>query len=329
MKNLHLIAKKMVSSGKGILAADESTPTCTKRFEGVGIESSEKSRNGYRSTLLSTEGLEKYISGVILYDETFHQNLQGTDKTIPNYLKQKGILTGIKVDTGAKKMANHDNEKITEGLDGLRERLQVYKMAGADFAKWRAVINIGKDIPSRGCIYANAHALARYASLCQENDIVPVVEPEVLMDGEHHIEQCLITTEETLKIVFQELRCLNVDLKGIILKPNMVLPGKKSNQKCDQDQIIKLTFEALINNVPDEVPGIAFLSGGQTSDDAAKRLNLLNKTYNEKPWNLTFSYGRALQKDALIKFAEKKFKETQKNLLHRAHMNHLASLGEM
>ena len=330
MKNLKLIAKTMVSEGKGILAADESTPTCTKRFKSVKVESSVSSRNRYRSTLLTTKNLEQYISGVILFDETFHQNIIGLTKTIPSYLKGKGVLTGVKVDTGAKPFAQHENEKITEGLDNLRERLIVYKNKGADFAKWRAVITINKEIPSESCIYANAHALARYASLCQENNIVPIVEPEVLMEGEHGIEQCYKVTSQTLKVVFEQLKLLKIDLEAMILKPNMILPGLKSTEKPSDEVIAEMTFTCLKDNVPEEVPGIAFLSGGQSSDLAAQRLNTLNRLYlNKKPWQLTFSYGRALQQDALIKWANQSDKESQNALINRAKMNHLASIGKL
>ena len=330
MKNLEKIAQKMVSSGKGILAADESTPTCTKRFSDLGIESTESTRNEYRSTLFTTNNLEDYISGVILFDETFYQNISGTQKTIPEYLKSKNILTGIKVDTGAKPLAKHECEKITEGLDGLREQLVVYKSKGADFAKWRAVITINKNIPSKTCIHANTHALARYASLCQENDIVPIVEPEILMDGNHTIETCYDITNITLESVFKELALFKVDLKAIVLKPNMILPGIKSNKKISNNTIAKMTFDVLKNNVPPEVPDIAFLSGGQTSDLAAQRLNTLNELYIEnRAWKLTFSYGRALQQDALLNFANGSKKKVQDALIYRARMNHLASIGKL
>tara|TARA_Y100001968_G_C19441806_1_gene762928 strand:+ start:1152 stop:2153 length:1002 start_codon:yes stop_codon:yes gene_type:complete len=332
MKNLQLIAQQLTSSGKGILAADESTPTCTKRFQALNLESTEASRKKYRSALFNTTNLENYVSGVILFHETFHQNLEDTNQSIPQYLKEKGILTGIKVDTGAKSLAYHDSEKITEGLDGLRERLLDYKEKGASFAKWRAVITIDntKNIPSKGCIYSNAHALARYASLCQENDIVPIVEPEVLMEGNHTIEDCYKITNMTLAIVFKQLNLLNVDLRGIVLKPNMVLPGINSNENISNEIIANMTFDVLKKNVPSEVPGIAFLSGGQSSDLAAHRLNILNKLYiHERPWNLTFSYGRALQEDALKNWANTNKKGAQDALINRAKMNHLASIGKM
>ena len=330
MENIQLIAQKMVANGKGILAADESTPTCTKRFEALQLESTELSRNVYRSTLFTSNKLADYISGVILFDETFHQNIMNSKQTIPQYLKDKNILTGIKVDKGAKSLANHHNEKITEGLDGLRERLKIYKNQGADFAKWRAVITIDQNNPSDACIYSNAHALARYASLCQENNIVPIVEPEVLMDGNHDIDKCYETSNKTLHIVFQELNKLKVDLKAIVLKPNMILPGLASSNQVNNDIIADMTFDVLIKNVPKEVPGIAFLSGGQSSDLAAERLNKLNQLYmNKAPWKLTFSYGRALQQDALSHWAKKSNEKTQEALIYRANMNHLSCLGKL
>ncbi len=329
MNDLKLIAKKMTCRGKGILAADESTPTCSNRFEALGIRSTESTRNEYRSTLLLTEKIEHYISGVILFEETFYQNIKGTNTPIPEYLKQKNILTGIKVDKGAKTLASHNSEKITEGLDDLRERLQLYKLNGADFAKWRAVITIGKSMPSKACLHSNAHALARYASLCQENGLVPIVEPEVLMDGNHSIETCFNTTEKALQAVFYELNLLKVDLEAIVLKPNMVLSGNLSNEIIDNNQIAEMTFQVLKKNVPEQVPGIAFLSGGQSSDEAAERLNLLNQLYSNKPWNLTFSYGRALQQDALLAFSKGDLKGVKTALIKRVKMNHLASLGEI
>ena len=330
MENLKLTAHKMVTSGKGILAADESTPTCTKRFQALGLESSEKTRNIYRGLLLDTPQLSNYISGVILFDETFHQSIKNTNQTIPIFLKNKGILTGIKVDTGAKNLANHKGEKITEGLDNLSERLIQYKKNGADFAKWRGVIKISnKETPSTACIYANAHALARYASICQEVGIVPIVEPEVLMDGDHNIETCKTVTERTLNIVFEQLSMLNVDLQAIILKPNMILPGISCPTQNSNQDIAEHTLEVLINHVPEQVPGIAFLSGGQSSDLAAERLNLMNKLNSSKPWQLTFSYGRALQEDALKYFAIGNTQGTQEALIHRAKQNHFASIGKL
>jgi fructose-bisphosphate aldolase class I len=330
MKNLKLIARQMVTTGKGILAADESTPTCTKRFQTHKIESTELTRNEYRSNLFSSKGLENFISGVILFDETFHQNLQGTNTPIPQYLKEKKILTGIKVDTGAKVLANHKSEKITEGLDGLRERLKLYKEKGADFAKWRAVITIGENIPSDACIYANSHGLARYYSLFQEAGLVPIVEPEVLMDGTHDIDKCFKTTESAIKIVFEQLKLLKVDLEGIVLKPNMVLPGNNTNNNVQESEITNATIDVLLKTVPKEVPGIAFLSGGQSSDLAAQRLHNLNYNNTSLPWKLTFSYGRALQEDALSSWASSRSKQdTQEALIKRVQMNSAASMGKL
>tara|TARA_B100001250_G_C19760696_1_gene772321 strand:+ start:89 stop:1081 length:993 start_codon:yes stop_codon:yes gene_type:complete len=329
MENLKLIAQKLVANGKGILAADESTPTCTNRFKLLGVNSTEEARNEYRSMLFSTPSLENYISGVILFDETFYQNIKNTNTPIPQYLTKKNIIPGIKVDAGAKILAQHSPEKITEGLDGLRDRLQKYHQGGARFAKWRAVITINNDIPSEACLHANAHALARYASLCQESGLVPIVEPEVLMDGSHNIEKCYKVSNQTLKQVFQELHILNVDLEAIILKPNMILPGSKANKKIENTQIAQMTFEVLKRNVSEKVPGIAFLSGGQSCDLAAERLNELNKQYPDKPWKLTFSYGRALQKDSLATWAKGDFTSAQAALIHRAKMNYLAAKGEI
>tara|TARA_B100000965_G_C19563972_1_gene745919 strand:- start:507 stop:1496 length:990 start_codon:yes stop_codon:yes gene_type:complete len=329
MGKLRKIAQTLVQSGKGILAADESTPTCTNRFHGVGIESTENTRNTYRSLLFTSPNLSKYISGVILFDETFNQTIKDTNETIPHFLKKNNILAGIKVDTGAKNFANHGGEKITEGLDGLRERLQIYKQKGADFAKWRAVISISNDNPSEACLHSNANSLARYASLCQENDIVPIVEPEVLMDGNHSIEHCFKTTDSALHIVFQNLKLLNVDLNSIILKPNMILPGKFSNENISNKQIAKMTLDVLRKNVPDTVPGVAFLSGGQSCDLAAKRLNTINKLNQTNKWHLTFSYGRALQKDALSQFAKGSQTKCQDALIERSKLNHLACLGKL
>jgi fructose-bisphosphate aldolase class I len=330
MENLKLIANKMVTYGKGILAADESTPTCTKRFQALGLESSEETRNIYRSLLLDTPQLSNYISGAILFDETFHQSITNTGQIIPDFLKSKDILTGIKVDTGAKNFANHTGEKITEGLDNLSERLIQYKKNGADFAKWRAVITISnKNTPSNACIYANAHALARYASICQSVGIVPIVEPEVLMDGDHNMETCKIITERTLNVLFEQLSMLNVDLQAMILKPNMILPGTSCAIQNSNQDIAESTLDVLINHVPEQVPGIAFLSGGQSSDLAADRLNLMNKLDRKKPWKLTFSYGRALQEDSLKRFSTGNNQSTQDALIYRAKQNHFASIGKL
>lgn len=325
-------AQQMVAKGKGILAADESTPTCTKRFESIGINSTSLSRNEYRDMLFTTDGLEKYISGIIMYDETIKQNTISSNTPFPKYLNNKNILTGIKVDTGAKKLAGSHNEKITEGLDNLRDRIINYKELGASFAKWRAVINIDTEnmLPSNACLFANAHALARYASICQESDIVPIVEPEIIMDGNHDIEKCLMVTKSTLNIVFEQLKLMNVYLEGIVLKPNMIICGKNCIKSCSKEaeKVADYTLECLLETVPKEVPGIAFLSGGQSSDLATKHLALMNQKLKESEiWNLTFSYGRALQQDALSVWKNKDIKLAQNKLLHRAKMNSLASQG--
>jgi len=298
MGELHDIAKKLVS--KGILAIDESTGTCKKRFDSIGVESTEENRRAYRSMLVTAPDLEKYVSGVILFDETVRQKTDdGTP--IPKALLARGILPGIKVDTGAKGMPLHPNEKLTQGLDNLRNRLAEYKTLGAKFAKWRAVITIVDNhkpkLPSKICIQANADRLAAYAAFCQEQGIVPIVEPEVLMNGKHSLNRCYEVTRETLQIVFQKLKSYNVDLKGMVLKPNMILPGLAGPDE-DIGTVAKQTINCLRANVPAEVPGIAFLSGGQSDELATAHLNTMN-TYQDLPWRVTFSYGRALQAAAL------------------------------
>ena len=331
-ENLKKIASQMIIKGKGILAADESTPTCTKRFQTIGIESTFLSRNEYRDMLFTTPKLESYISGIIMFDETIRQKTIINGTPFPKYLKEKGILTGIKVDTGAKKLAGTKNEKITEGLDNLRDRLIEYKALGASFTKWRAVIKINKEelLPSDACIEANAHALARYASLCQENDLVPIVEPEVLMEGDHDIEMCLNVTKKILKKVFEKLNLFNVYLEGIVLKPNMIISGEDHPKNNDAKIVAKKTLECLLDSVPEKVPGIAFLSGGQSSDTATIHLNLMNKQIkltDKKNWNLTYSFGRALQQDSLSIWKEKNIEKCQEKLLIRAKNNSLASQG--
>ena len=321
-------AKNMVKKGKGILAADESSPTCGKRFESIGVESTFENRNEYRDMLFRSENIQNYISGVILFDETFRQSTTCSNKTpFTDYLQSKGIIPGIKVDTGAKDLAGFNNEKITEGLDGLRERLQEYFNLGARFAKWRAVINIDDSIPSITAIEANTHALARYASLCQENGIVPIVEPEVLMDGKHTIERCYEVTCQTLDILFDQLSKFNVMLEGIVLKPNMVISGLLCPEQADIEKVADFTVKCFKEHVPESVGGIAFLSGGQSSDVATEHLNCMNKKYNDLPWNLTFSYGRALQQDALNAWSGSNRDEGQKELLKRAENNSKATLG--
>ena len=330
IEELKQTAKSMVEKGKGILAADESNPTCTKRLDSIGVVSTFENRNEYRDMLFSTEGLENYISGVILFDETFRQSTT-CDKKIPftDYLSSRGIIPGIKVDKGAKTLAGFPNEKITEGLDGLRERLQEYYKLGARFAKWRAVITIGDSIPSDACIYGNAHALARYASLCQESGLVPIVEPEVLMDGSHTIEICYEVTQRTLNVVFEQLCMNHVMLEGIVLKPNMVISALNCDVQADVNKVAEMTFKCLKDNVPSEVPGIAFLSGGQNSDLATAHLNRMNEKYSdEMPWNMTFSYGRALQHDALQAWGGSNRDSGQQALIFRAESNSLATLGK-
>ena len=329
MEALNIIANKMVTKGKGILAADESTPTCAKRFESIGVESTYENRNEYRNMLLTTEGLSEHISGVIMFDETLRQSTT-CDEKIPftDYLNSQGILPGIKVDTGAKEFAGFTNEKITEGLDGLRDRLKEYYKLGARFAKWRAVITIGDMIPSDACIYSNAHGLARYASLCQENGLVPIVEPEVLMNGSHTIEDCYEVSQRTLNVVFEQLIMHHVLLDGIVLKPNMIISGLDCNEQASVEKVSELTFKCLKDNVPSDVPGIAFLSGGQSSDLATAHLNTMNEKYMDNmPWNLTFSYGRALQEDALKVWAGSNRLDAQKALMFRSHSNSLATKG--
>ena len=321
-------AKKMVKTGKGILAADESNPTCGKRFDSIGVSSSFETRNEYRDMLMTAEGLENYISGVIMFDETFRQSTTCADKIkFPKYLSSKGILPGIKVDTGAKDLAGFNNEKITEGLDGLRARLVEYFDLGARFAKWRAVINIDEALPSLGCIEANTHALSRYASLCQENGLVPIVEPEVLMDGAHDINRCYEVTSKTLDILFDQLSHQNVMLEGIVLKPNMVISGLACPNQASIDEVSELTVKCFKEHVPHSVQGIAFLSGGQNSDVATEHLNLMNKNHKDLPWNLTFSYGRALQHDALNTWSGENRLEGQNMLLKRSKNNSLATTG--
>jgi fructose-bisphosphate aldolase class I len=321
------IAQAMVVRNKGILAADESTSTIKKRFDSIKLESTEEHRRTYREMLFTTPAAADYISGVILYDETLRQKTKdGTP--FSEYLTKKGIIPGIKVDTGAKPLALYPGETITEGLDGLRERLVEYHKLGARFAKWRAVIDIGNDIPSSFAIQANAHALARYAALCQENDIVPIVEPEVLMDGGHSIERCEEVTSEVLQTVFDQLFAHRIHLEGMVLKPNMVISGKKAANRAGPEQVAEATLRTLKRHVPPAVPGIAFLSGGQSSAEATLHLSLMNKA-GPLPWSLTFSYGRALQDDALKAWGGQaaNFGAGQKEMAKRAKLNSLATTG--
>ena len=328
MSELNKIALKIISNGKGILAADESNGTMTKRLENVQVPSTPENRLLFRETLFSSTSMKNCIGGVILYDETIKQ-ISSSKKKIPELISETGAVPGIKVDTGAKVLSNSTDEKITEGLDGLRERLKEYYKLGARFTKWRAVYIISKKYPSKIAIYSNAHALARYADLVQEAGMVPIVEPEVLMDGDHNAEECFKKTSEVLKKCFEELIVNKVQLNGIILKPNMVLPGTNSDQKIDNKEIAEMTIKCLRESVPKEVPGIAFLSGGQSESDATKNLNLIN-VHNNTNFIMTYSYGRALQQSAL-KFWSKNLEnieETQKIFNHRANMNSLAAQGK-
>ena len=327
MSELHAVAHRMVEKGKGILAADESTPTCSKRFESISTESTASSRNYYRNLLFTSKGIEKFISGVILFDETFHQSELKTGKKFPEYLSNLGILPGIKVDQGLEDFA--DGEKLTKGLDGLSERLNNYYSHGARFAKWRAVINIGENIPSADCIEANANTLAKYALACQQSNLVPIVEPEVLMDGSHTIDQSFDATSKALNAVFDKLQKHNVSLQGIVLKPNMVLSGYDCSYQADIEEVAEKTINCLSANVPSEVPGIAFLSGGQSNELATLHLNEMNKY--ETDWNLTFSYGRALQQPALNAWSGKKENSdlAQEEFIKRAEANSLATLASL
>ena len=325
MSEIENIAKQIVAKGKGILAADESTGTMTKRLSSVNVESTSKNRLKFRETLFSAEGMKNHISGVILYDETIKQK-SSSGKTIPELIKSFGSIPGIKVDAGAKKLAGSPEEKITEGLDGLRERLVEYYKLGARFTKWRAVYNISEKYPSELSIKSNAHALARYASLVQELKMVPIVEPEVLMDGDHDINKCYEVTSKVLRECYKELKLHNVNLKGTILKPNMILPGNKSKNKTNTQEIAKMTLKCLKENVPTEVPGITFLSGGQTEIEATQNLNEINKI-NDTNFLMSFSYGRALQQSALKNWSKdiKDTNKTQKIFNHRSKMNGLST----
>jgi fructose-bisphosphate aldolase class I len=327
IKELDSNAKAMVAPGKGILAADESTGTIKKRFDKIDLESTFESRRAYRELLFTAAGAEKHISGVILYDETIRQ--QAADgQPFPKLLAARGILPGIKVDAGAKPMAGFPGETVTEGLDGLRERLAEYRGLGARFAKWRAVIDVSATIPTAACLAANAEALARYAALCQEASIVPIVEPEVLMDGDHSIGRCEEVTDATLETVFDALFRHRVRLEGMVLKPNMVIAGKKCPKQANAEQVAAATVRCLLRRVPAAVPGIAFLSGGQSEAEATLHLSLMNRT-RTLPWQLSFSYGRALQQSTLDAWKGKagNVAAAQKAFLHRAKLNGLARDG--
>ena len=327
MSELNNIVLKILKNGKGILAADESTGTMTKRLESVNVPSTPENRLLFRETLFSSPAMTECIGGVILYDETIKQQ-SSKKKMIAELISEMNSTPGIKVDTGAKILAGSPEEKITEGLDGLRDRLKEYYKLGAKFTKWRGVYTISKNYPSKLSVHSNAHALARYSALVQECNMVPIVEPEVLMDGEHSAKDCYEKTSEVIKKCFEELILHKVDLKGIILKPNMILAGNKSKDKISNDEVAKLTLKCLKNSVPSEVPGIAFLSGGQSELEATENLNLINK-HNNTDFIMSYSYGRALQQSAL-KFWSKDIKNiegTQNIFNHRAKMNSLAAQG--
>ena len=328
-EELRNTAKAMVAEGKGILAMDESNGTCNKRFEKLGIATTEENRRAYRELILTAPDLGKYISGAILYDETIRQST-ANGVSFVKVMQDSGMIPGIKVDTGAKDLVLRNNEKVTEGLDGLRERIAEYYQMGARFAKWRAVITIGEGIPSDGCIEANAHALARYAALCQDGGLVPIVEPEVLIDGNHSIERCYEVTEKTLQEVFRQLYVQNVAFDQMILKPSMVISGADCSTQANVEQVATETVRCLLNTVPPAVPGIAFLSGGQTKEKSSAHLNYMNANFRSQfPWRVTFSYARAIQQPALDYWSgdEKNVAEAQKLLVQRAKLNSAASEG--
>ncbi len=325
---LNEIAKKMCAKGRGILAADESTGTIAKRFKSINVENLEKNRLGFRQTLFNSSGVKHFIGGVILFDETIRQKTT-LGPTIPELILKNGAIPGIKVDKGAKSLAGSIEETITEGLDGLRERLKEYYTLGARFTKWRAVYKITNKFPSSQSIKSNAHALARYASLVQEANMVPIVEPEVLMDGSHNIDKCYKVTTDVLNECYNELEIHNVSLKGTVLKPNMIIPGSECKDKASSEEIAKKTLDCLKKNVPSDVPGIAFLSGGQSEIESSKNLNEINKI-NDSNFLITFSYGRGLQASALKEFGKRQdnIESIQKAFNHRAKMNGLSSKGE-
>ena len=328
LSDLERVATAMVAKDKGLLAADESTSTIKKRFDKIGLESTEEHRRAYRDMLFTTPGVAQWISGVIMFDETIRQKTKD-GVPFPDYLSKLGIIPGIKVDSGAKPLAGFAGETITEGLDGLRERLVEYYKLGARFAKWRAVIDIGAGMPTRFAIESNAQALARYAALCQEEGIVPIVEPEVLMDGDHDADRCAAITEWVLKTVFEQLYYQRIALEGMVLKPNMVVPGKKSAKRASVEEVAEKTVRVLKACVPASVPGIAFLSGGQSDEEATAHLDAINKL-GPLPWRVTFSYGRALQAAPQKAWSGKteNVAAAQRAFGHRAKMNGLAALGQ-
>ena len=324
---LERTARELVAPGRGILAADESNGTMSNRLAAVGVEPSPEARRAYRSNIFATSDYQSAISGVILFDETIRQKMNdGTP--IPEYLTSRGVHPGIKVDTGAKELAHYSGEKITEGLDGLRERCAEYFAMGARFAKWRAVIRIGEGMPSDANLSTNAHALARYAAICQEQGLVPIIEPEVLMDGEHDAQTCYDVTARILDETFAACEVQGVHIPGALLKPNMILPGKSCSDQGSREQAAQLTVDCLTNHVPHNLPGIVFLSGGQSDEDATAHLNLMNGMDVEHPWQLSYSYGRALLAHALQTWASGSNEDSQGAFAHRAAMNSLARTGD-
>ncbi|MBN55683.1 MAG: fructose-bisphosphate aldolase class I [Euryarchaeota archaeon] len=327
---LEKTANELVSPGRGILAADESNGTMSKRLEAVGVDASAESRRSYRTNLFSTDGYESSISGVILFDETIRQSMDD-GIPVPNALSDRGVHPGIKVDTGAKELAHHEGEKITEGLDGLRERCEEYFEMGARFAKWRAVIKIGDGLPSSACLTTNAHALARYAAICQEQGLVPIIEPEVLMEGDHDANRCYEVTADILDETFAQCKLQGVHIPGALLKPNMIIAGKDCDSQISREEVARMTVECLTAYVPHDLPGIVFLSGGQSDEDATAHLNLMNQMGVEHPWQLSYSYGRALQAEALRTWASGESgsdSSSREAFAHRARMNGLARSGE-
>ena len=324
---LEKTASELVAAGKGILAADESNGTMSNRLEAVGVSASPETRNAYRANLFSANGYEKFISGVILFDETIRQKMPD-GRSIPDALTTLGVYPGIKVDTGAKNLANHEGEIITEGLDGLRERCEEYFSMGARFAKWRAVIEIGDGKPSDACISTNAHALARYASICQEQGLVPIIEPEVLMAGIHDAETCYEVTSSILQATFEQCRIQGVHIPGALLKPNMIIAGNSCSEQISREKVAQMTVDCLTEQVPNDLPGIVFLSGGQSDEDATAHLNLMNSMTINHPWQLSYSFGRALLANALKTWATGDNEGSRSVFLHRSKMNSLARTGD-
>ena len=324
---LEKTSSELVAAGKGILAADESNGTMSNRLEAVGVSASSETRNAYRANLFSANGYEKLISGVILFDETIRQKMPD-GRSIPDALTSLGVYPGIKVDTGAKNLANHEGEKITEGLDGLRERCEEYFSMGARFAKWRAVIEIGDGKPSEACISTNAHALAIYASICQEQGLVPIIEPEVLMAGIHDAETCYEVTSSILQATFEQCRIQGVHIPGALLKPNIIIAGNSCSEQISREKVAQMTVDCLTEQVPNDLPGIVFLSGGQSDEDATAHLNLMNSMAINHPWQLSYSFGRALLANALKTWATGDNEGSRSVFLHRSKMNSLAITGD-